>query len=116
MSNCSIRPRATAMSAAGPARSKSSKNVSPDTGGSYATPQDRLAAAMDRSAQGAFGAGEGTDPGPRAAQRGASRAALGQGRQGLSVRRREPACGAAFHVRARMERRLQELLVLGRRL
>ena len=65
---------------------------------------------------------------PRPPQRGAPRAALGQGRQGLCVRRPErqgdagrpvrgpqPAHGAAFHVRAGLERGLQELLVLGRR-
>ena len=55
-------------------------------------------------------------------------AALGQGRQGLRIRRAErqgharrsvqgpePARGAACHVRARMGRGLQELFVLGRR-
>ena len=63
----------------------------------------------------------------RAPGRGAPRAAMGQGRQGLSVRRTrwqsvagrpvqgaQPARGAARHVRARLERGLQELLVLGR--
>src|SRR5258708_3795925 len=83
---------------------------------------------MDRSPQSAFGARKGIHPRARPAKRGAPRAALGQGRQDLRVRRPkrqadagrsvrgpQPAGGAAFHVRARLERRLQELLVLGRR-
>ena len=40
----------------------------------------------------------------------------GKADAGRSVRRAQPARRAAFHVRARLGRRLQELLVLGRRL
>src|ERR1700731_507342 len=82
---------------------------------------------MDRNPQSPDGARKGIDAGPRPAQRGAPGVALGQGRQDLClrgagrkqdagrfVRRTQPTRGAAFHVRARLERRLQELLVLGR--
>src|SRR6185312_8972197 len=100
-----------------------------NTGVDHANAQNRLAAGMDRRAKGASGARKGIHAGARPTERRAARTALGQGREelrvrgpwrqgnaGRPVRRPQPASGPAFHVRARLERRLQELLVLGGRI
>ena len=52
----------------------------------HATAQDRLPRGMARRAQGASEEREGADPHARSGQRGAARAALGQGREALRLR------------------------------
>ena len=98
-------------------------------GGQHDHASRRFRSGMAGGAPGAPRQGEGVHPAARRARARAPRAAVGEGREGLCVRRaggegdarrpvrrQGPAHRPALHVRPGLERRLPELLVLDRQL